>query len=80
MYAQLLRVRAAKNDGLSCNKYYIISNSFFVYVRMRVCVCAYVCACVCVRACVRVCVCAEASFFYEQLKQWKVAVDRCLSS
>ena len=57
MYAQLLRVRAAKNDGLSCNKYYIVSNSFFVYVRMRVCVCAYVCVCMCV--CVCACVCAR---------------------
>lgn len=76
MYAQLLRVRAAKNDRLSCNKYYIISNSFFVYVCMRVCACA--CACVCVH--VHVCVRAEASFFYEQLKQCKVAIDLCLSS
>ena len=54
----------------------------YACVRVRVCMCVYVCVCVCVcvRACVRVCVCAEASFFYEQLKQWKVAVDRCLSS
>lgn len=55
MYAQLLRVRAAKNDRLSCNKYYIISNSFFVYVCMRVCACACACVCVCACACVRTC-------------------------
>ena len=72
MYAQLLRVRAAKNDGLSCNKYYIISNSFFVYVRMRVCVCAYVCVCVCVRVCVRarVCVCVCVQKLLSSMSSW----------
>ena len=45
MYAQLLRVRAAKNDRLSCNKYYIISNSFFFFFFFFLCM--YVCVCVC---------------------------------